>query len=83
MAPVVTVLLPVAPTIYSFALTFSPDSIARKLVIDAQEDFAYFVVSDGAVRTARLDQTIKYLRQFSEVNALSDFEIAQSALSTQ
>lgn len=83
MVPVVITFLPVAPTIFSFVLTFSPDSIARKVILDAQEDFTYFIASEGAVKTAKFEQAVKYLRQFPEISPLSDFEIAQGALGFQ
>lgn len=52
----------------------------RKLIVEAQDDAAVFIASDGAYRGARLESALMELRRSDpELNA-SDRELAQAIL---
>ncbi|MNS79958.1 hypothetical protein D3C72_1136240 [compost metagenome] len=51
-----------------------------KMVLEAQEDLAYFIASEGQERPARLGRALEYVRQTVDVGAASDIEIATRIL---
>jgi len=52
----------------------------RKLLLDAQDDAAAFVASDGRMRGARLQAVLNRLRQANPELHASDLELAQAIL---
>ncbi len=58
--------------------TTSPD---EKIVIQARDDAASFVASDGRIRGARLEAALRYLREKNAVaQRASDMQLAQAIL---
>lgn len=52
-----------------------------KVVLNAREDAAGFVASDGRIRGARLEAALRHLREHSvEVRDASDLALAQAIL---
>jgi uncharacterized protein (TIGR02448 family) len=52
-----------------------------KIVLDAREDAASFVASDGQIRSARLEAALAHLRQSNErVRVASDMQLARLIL---
>lgn len=52
-----------------------------KMVLQAREDAAGFVASDGRIRGARLEAALRHLRERSvEARAASDIELARAIL---
>ncbi|MDQ3201484.1 MAG: DUF2388 domain-containing protein [Pseudomonadota bacterium] len=52
----------------------------RKLMIDAQDDAAAFIASNGEMRGARLESALDYLRRTEPKLHASDLELAQAIL---
>jgi uncharacterized protein (TIGR02448 family) len=52
----------------------------NKIVLDARDDAAAFVATDGEVRGARLESALSYLRNSHEKLHASDLELAQAIL---
>ena len=53
-----------------------------KIVLDAREDAASFVASDGQIRSARLEAALAHLRQSNEqTRVASDMQLARLILS--
>jgi uncharacterized protein (TIGR02448 family) len=52
----------------------------NKIVLDARDDAAAFVATDGGVRGARLESALDYLRTGHEKLHASDLELAQAIL---
>ncbi|WP_404940128.1 DUF2388 domain-containing protein [Pseudomonas sp. JDS08PS003] len=52
----------------------------HKLLLAAQDDAAAFIATDGQLRGARLESTLKYLRQHQAKLHASDLELAQAIL---
>jgi uncharacterized protein (TIGR02448 family) len=52
----------------------------RKLIVEAQDDAAAFIASDGAYRGARLESALMELRQSEPKLSASDRELAQAIL---
>ena len=53
-----------------------------KIVLDAREDAASFVASDGQIRSARLEAALAHLRQSNErARVASDMQLARLILS--
>jgi uncharacterized protein (TIGR02448 family) len=53
-----------------------------KIVLDARDDAAGFVASDGQIRSARLEAALAYLRQSNErARVASDMQLARLILS--
>ena len=51
-----------------------------KLVLDAQEDAAVYVATEGQIVGVKLSQAIEALRQLPEAQSASDMDLAQSIL---
>jgi uncharacterized protein (TIGR02448 family) len=52
-----------------------------KMVLQARDDAASFVASDGRIRSARLEAAMRYLRdRHSAAKLASDMELAQAIL---
>ena len=67
-------------TIYGTSqLTTAP--FQNKLVLAARDDAATFVATDGGVRGAQLEETLRALRAASPGLQASDRELAQAILS--
>lgn len=67
-------------TTYQFALSGDATSDMKKSIGQAQEDIVYFVATDGAVRTARLEQALNFARQLSGDQQVSDLDLANAVL---
>ncbi len=52
----------------------------RKLIVEAQDDAAAFIASDGALRGARLESALLALRQSEPKLSASDRELALAIL---
>ncbi|PSS57199.1 DUF2388 domain-containing protein [Pseudomonas sp. BBP2017] len=52
----------------------------RKLLLNAQDDAAAFVASDGRIRGARLQAVLIRLRQANPEVVVADLELAQAIL---
>lgn len=52
----------------------------RKLIIDARDDAAAFVASDGLIRGARLQAALTALRHAHPAESADDLELAQAIL---
>ncbi|WP_263263513.1 DUF2388 domain-containing protein [Pseudomonas sp. RIT-PI-S] len=52
----------------------------QKLIVDARDDAAVFVASQGLARGARLEAALRALRQASPALNASDLELAQAIL---
>ncbi|WP_430757472.1 DUF2388 domain-containing protein [Pseudomonas protegens] len=52
----------------------------HKLLLNAQDDAAAFIATDGQLRGARLESALKYLRQHQAKLHASDLELAQAIL---
>lgn len=52
----------------------------RKLLLDAHDDAAAFVASDGQIRGARLQAAMNRLRQTNPELPVGDLELAQAIL---
>ncbi len=58
--------------------TTSPDD---KIVVQARDDAASFVASDGRIRGAQLEAALKYLREKNAIaQRASDMQLAQAIL---
>lgn len=53
-----------------------------KVVVEAQEDLAYFVASEGAVRTAKFESIVTWARSNFELSSANDLAVAQALLGT-
>ena len=55
------------------------DSQQNKMVLQAKDDAASFVASDGHIRGARLEAALRYLREQNlQARVASDMQIAQA-----
>ncbi|QGW75368.1 DUF2388 domain-containing protein [Pseudomonas alkylphenolica] len=52
----------------------------RKLLLNAQDDAAAFVASDGQIHSVRLQAALSRLRETHPELAVADFELAQAIL---
>ena len=74
------------PTVLTFSPLITTSEISgvhygiRKLVMAAREDAAYFVTSEGQVRTAKMEEVLQVIRDANPGVEVSDFEIAQAIL---
>ncbi|MHC8303585.1 DUF2388 domain-containing protein [Pseudomonas sp. PB3P13] len=68
----------VATSYASSMVTSAP--FDRKLLLDAQDDAAAFIASDGELRGARLESALSYLRRTEPKLPASDLELAQAIL---
>ena len=69
----------------SLGTTFFPSETTDKFdkqVVEAKEDIAYFVSSEGQVRTARFENALSYVKQNFQTEGASDLEIASEILAT-
>ena len=66
-----------SPSITTDLITYS----VKHKIVQAQDDAAYFVATEGEVKGAQLDEALSYLRQTNpELNNASDLEIAAAIL---
>ena len=70
----------VVTTVGPFMTTIALSEGGYKIVKAAQEDAGYFVATEGAVRTAQLEQALNLVRTLAPAFPASDLEIAQSIL---
>ena len=59
--------------------TTSPDD-DNKVVLQARDDAASFVASDGRIRGAQLEAALRFLRERSDLQRASDMQLAQAIL---
>ncbi|MDF0733561.1 DUF2388 domain-containing protein [Pseudomonas entomophila] len=52
----------------------------RKLIVQARDDAAAFIASDGQIRGARLQAALLSLRQASPGQSVGDLELAEAIL---
>ncbi|MBV4538903.1 DUF2388 domain-containing protein [Pseudomonas urmiensis] len=52
----------------------------RKLVVQARDDAATFVATDGSIRGARLQAALDTLRHDSSYHSVGDLELAEAIL---
>lgn len=78
-APTTLTFFPVISTSEMFGV----DTGYLKLVMAAREDAAYFVASNGEVRTSKMEEVLRVIRLSNPQVQASDFEIAQSILGLQ
>jgi len=62
---------------------FGVDTGYMKLIMAAREDAAYFVASEGEVRTAKMEEVLQVIRLGNPQGQASDYEIAQALLGLQ
>jgi uncharacterized protein (TIGR02448 family) len=67
-------------TTYQFALSGDATSDLKKSIVESQEDIIYFVATDGAVRTGRLNHALDLVREMSGDKNSSDLELANAVL---
>lgn len=67
-------------TTYQFALSGDATSDVKKTIGESKEDIMYFVATDGAVRTARLEQALDFVRELSGDKNSSDLDLANAVL---
>ena len=81
-APSITTM---GPALSSFYTTFCADNsmCGNKIILDAKDDAAAFVGSDGALRGAQLEQAIQYIRLTNPANTDSDLALANRILAEQ
>ncbi len=61
--------------------TTSPDNNNNKVVLQARDDAASFVASDGSIRGAHLEAALHFLREWNLVaRVASDMQLAQAIL---
>jgi len=61
--------------------TTSPDNNNNKVVLQARDDAASFVASDGRIRGAQLESALRYLREKNaDARRASDMQLAQAIL---
>ena len=61
--------------------TTSPDNNSNKVVLQARDDAASFVASDGRIRGAQLEAALRHLRERnSGARRASDMQLAQAIL---
>jgi uncharacterized protein (TIGR02448 family) len=61
--------------------TTSPDNSKNKVVLQARDDAASFVASDGRIRGAQLEAALRYLRESNaDARRASDMQLAQAIL---
>jgi len=76
-------------TLATTELTFTPFIIttaissAFKIIVDAKEDAAAFIATEGEVRTAAFENAVNFVRTANPQAEVSDFEIASAILSVQ
>ena len=59
--------------------TTSPDNNQNKVVLQARDDAASFVASDGRIRGARLEAALRFLREQNlQARVASDMQLAQA-----
>lgn len=80
MSSMSVVLLPTYVT-FSPTMALSDLSDQKKIVMRAHDDIAYFVATDGAVRTARFNQALAVVREMSGDQSSQDMELAEAILS--
>ena len=54
-----------------------------KMIVEAQEDAALFLATEGQIQGVKLTQAIEALRQLPEAEGASDMDLAQTILSIQ
>lgn len=61
--------------------TTSPDNSNNKVVLQARDDAASFIASDGRIRGAQLEAALRYLRERNaDARRASDMQLAQAIL---
>jgi len=61
--------------------TTSPDNNNNKVVLQARDDAASFVASDGSIRGAHLEAALRFLRERNlSARVASDMQLAQAIL---
>jgi Protein of unknown function (DUF2388). len=71
------------PTILTQCSIDNSCDVVLKVVVDAQEDAALYVATDGNVKTVKLEKALEVLRasHTENVESISDMEIAKAILS--
>ena len=72
----------VLPTYVTFSPTMALGDLSeqKKIVMRAHDDIAYFVATDGAVRTAKFNRAIAVVREMAGDQYSQDMELALAVL---
>jgi uncharacterized protein (TIGR02448 family) len=73
-----TLMTSVAPS-FTTASTFNGGALSKE-VLAAKEDIAYFVASNGKVRTAQFDRAMASIREYTGNQTAQDMEFANAVL---
>ena len=69
-----------SPFIGTYTISTNSNATLKKEIIEAQEDCAYFIATQGAVKTARIERILQNIRHNIDTGEATDLEIAYDIL---